>query len=118
MAGISGSGIDRALYPNPYGDEKKMARAYNREAGGSGSAQGWNRETAMARLQHGDQQAAAYGDMFKQLALLAAYAKFQNQGQAAIPGQAVTSGSAQPMPGLQAPSMMQPRFPYHEPENY
>jgi hypothetical protein len=87
MAGISGSGIDRALYPNVYGPEQKMAGAYGKRAGnaaGNGSAsspaiQNFRQQTAMGRMQGQQQQAQGYGQMLSQLAMLAAFMRQRQQ---------------------------------------
>lgn len=89
MAGISGAGIDKMLYPNIYGPEQKMSGAYGRRAGAAagpqqGSAAGpavtnFRNITAMDRINGQQQQAQGYGQMLSQLAMLAAYMRQRQQ---------------------------------------
>lgn len=93
MAGISGTGIDRALYPNMYAQDDKAVGAYGKRAGmaaGSGSARGsaqqnFRQITALDRVQGQQQQAQGYGQMLSQLAMLAAYMYQQKQQQQSQP---------------------------------
>lgn len=97
MAGISGSGIDNMMFPNPYKADYKDSAAYGREAGAATGAPGGARagsmmarrdmrdKLALQRIQSQQQQGQAYSQLAMQLAQLAAYMKYQNQGAAAIP---------------------------------
>lgn len=96
-----GAQIDNAVFPNPYRSDYKGSAAYGREAGAAsgrpgGAASGslmarrdMRDRLALQRIQAQQQQGAAYTQMAMQLAQLAAYMKYQNQGAAAIPPQTV-----------------------------
>ena len=139
MSGLSGTGIDRALYPNPYAGDEKASGAYGRRAGAAtgqpgGASQGglmaqrdMRDRMALQRIQAQSQQGQAYGQMFQQMAMLAAYFKHQQgAGNMQEPG-------TDTMPQQQGERLVDPNFgflnpnyrpmptptqprPYHEPE--
>lgn len=84
-----GSQIDRALYPNVYGQEQSLAGAYGKRAGAASDGQSargsavrnFRDQTHFQRLQGQQDQAAGYGQMLSQLAMLAAYMRQQKQPQ-------------------------------------
>jgi len=82
-----GSQIDRALYPNVYGQEQGLAGAYGKRAGMASDGQSargsavrnFRDQTYFQRMQGQQDQAAGYGQMLSQLAMLAAYMKQRQQ---------------------------------------
>jgi hypothetical protein len=103
MAGISGSGIDRFLYPSIYGPEDRAAAAYGRRAGaaagvGGGGAearQAFRQQTALERISGQQAQAQNYGQLLGQLAMLAAFMR-QRQQPSLAETQTESIGTAQP----------------------
>lgn len=140
MSGLSGAGIDKALYPNPYAGDEKASGAYGRRAGAATGSPGGAQagglmaqrdmrdRMALQRIQAQTQQGQAYGQMFQQMAMLAAYFKHQQgAGNMQEPG-------TDTMPQQQGERLVDPNFgflnpnyrpnytaplpqrPYHEPE--
>ena len=111
MSGLSGTGIDRALYPNPYAGDEKASGAYGRRAGAATGSPGGSQSgglmaqrdmrdrMALQRIQAQSQQGQAYGQMFQQMAMLAAY--FKHQQGAGNMGEPGTDTMPQQQPAQQ-----------------
>jgi len=76
-----GANIQGGLFPNPYAGEQKMAGSYSKEIGGSRhqGERAFADQTYFSRMQGKQDQMAAYGQAFSQLAMLAAYMKQRQQ---------------------------------------
>lgn len=98
MGANLGGQIDKALFPRDYGrEEEKMSANYARSQGASpgGARQGLRDMNVYGRAQQMEYQRNLYGQMFSQLAMLAAFRKFQQNRQAQM--QQIDQGPFMPM---------------------
>lgn len=124
--------MGQGMYPNIYGDEKRMAGSYAKEVGGSrhNGEQAFNNQTFYSRMLGRRDQEAGYGQSLSNLAMLAMFLRRQ-RGQQGLDG----GFGQEPMPQQQGQYTQDPSFgflgpqysapsqgyvspvrPYHEPE--